>query len=301
MATQEKLNMNYTLGIPIALLVLSSCLKKDSTEQQKITVAFEKNREAFFNNLRSPTELADQLKASAVEYHAGLIHDPKGVASYTVNEVKAAANLGIYLADLNYSVVFNQPSSTQELFSAAHSLSKIIGLEQDVLAFLLKRYEANLEQNDSVKVIMNELFEKATAGLRGTDREKLVGITMAAYEIENLHLLLGTLSAFPKDMNAPDNYIQAVMPLFRMVLQQQETIEITYQFLQSIGDPMNPKKNPNFAYYSSAYLNLIDIYKRLPLEEQITNNQGMDFMNNAVVLELQDGVEVIRSKIISTE
>jgi len=43
----------------------------------------------------------------------------------------------------------------------------------------MKRFDENSPQNDSVKAEVDELFNKSTAGLQGTDREKLVGIAIA--------------------------------------------------------------------------------------------------------------------------
>ncbi len=278
-----------------------SCQKKERTEELRIAVAFNKKRDAFFNNLKSPTETAAQLQAAAAVFNAGLLHDPRLVANYTTDQVKAAANLGIYLADLNYCIAYGKSALTRELFTAAHDLSKVIGLEQPMLAYLLDRYSVNLNENDSAKDIIDELFEQSTSRLRGTDREKLVGIAMAAYQVENLHLALGTLASFPKDILPEDALVQMLIPIVQVVLNQQKNMETTYGFLRAVADPMNPNKNPNYAYYSSAYQNLIGIYKRLNADELIASNQGTRLMNDAVVLELQDGVEIIRAKIISID
>ncbi len=278
-----------------------SCQKKERTEELRIAVAFNQKRDAFFNNLKSATETAAQLQAAAAVFDSGLLHDPKWVASYTADQVKAAANLGIYLADLNYCVAYGKSSLTRELFTAAHDLSVVIGLEQQMLGFLLDRYSVNLNQNDSAKAVINDLFEKSTSGLQGTDREKLVGIAMAAYQIENLHLALGILDGYPKNLLSDDQNLKEIMPVIRVVLGQQENIEITYRFLQAIADPLNPNKNPNYAYYSSAFMNLIGICKRLNADAGSSGNGGRKILNEAVIHELQDGVETIRNKIISTE
>jgi hypothetical protein len=289
----------------LCLVLLStlalSCQKNKSAEEAQVSSTFEAEREAFFANIATPGEAAAGLQATAAEFNPSLLNDPKAASSYTTNEIKAAANLGIYLSDLNYSIAYQQTANTKELFTAAHDLSKYIGLEQSFLDFLMKRYTENITQHDSAKAVINDLFEKSTAGFKGTEREKLVGIAMAAYQIENLHLALGIIQSYPKDMLPDDARIQILIPVFRLVLEQQKNIETIYAFLKSIGDPLNPEKNPNYAYYSTAFEELIALYKRLDVSEKIANNKGIELMNDAVVQELSAKVDAIRSKVVSAE
>jgi len=283
----------------LALVAIASCQKSKPAEEAQITPAFETERANFFANLQAPAELASQLQATAAEFNPALLSDPKSFGSYANDPVKAAANLGVYLSDLNYCVAYKQTAYTQELFDAAHELSKAIGLEQGFLEFLSTRFHENIAQNDSVKAVVIELFEKATNSLQGTDREKLVGITMAGYQIENLHLTLGILQSYPKDMLPDDARTVILVPLFQSVLSQKSTIETNYAFLKAITDPTNPDKNPNYAYYATAFEELIGLYGKLKVDEKIANNQGLELMKDEVVVELSQKVDAIRSKVVS--
>ncbi|MFZ2905613.1 MAG: hypothetical protein WAZ98_05370 [Cyclobacteriaceae bacterium] len=294
--------MKKLLSILFLTVLMLSCQKnKENTEETQVTESFDQQRDAFFANLMTPGNLAAGLQATAAEFNANLMNDPKSSAGYATSDVKAASNLGVYLADLNYSIAYKQSANTKELFTAAQELSKAIGIEQTVLGFLSKRYSDNLAQNDSAKVVVDELFKKSTADLKGTDREKLVGVAMAAYLIENLHLAVGILESYPKDMLPEDARMQILIPVFRIVLEQQQNIETTYGFLQSISDPTNPEKNPNYAYYATAFNELIDVYKKLDVDEKIANNQGLDLMKDSVVTELSAKINAIRNKIVSPE
>jgi hypothetical protein len=284
--------------ILISTLVLS-CQTNKSSEAVQVSTSYEAERDAFFANMVSPGEASAALQATAAEFNASLMNDPKGSSSYATNDIKAAANLGVYLSDLNYSIAYKQTANTKELFSAAHDLGKYIGLEQSLLDFLKKRYHENIEQHDSAKAVIDDLFEKSTVGFKGTEREKLVGIAMAAYQIENLHIALGIIQSYPKDMLPEDARTQILIPVFRLVLEQQKNIETIYAFLKAIGDPLDPEKNPNHAYYSTAFEELIAVYKKLDVNDKIANNQGLELMNDAVVQELSEKVNAIRNKIVS--
>ena len=261
--------------------------------------AFTEQRKLFFNNLMEPAEVAAQLQFTAAEFNPALMSDPKTYVQYTGNEVKAAANLGIYLSDLNYSIAYKQAKTTKTYFTAAHELSKAIGGEKGVMEFLMKRYNDNLSKNDSVKSVVTDLLKNSTSKLQGTEKEKLAGIAMAAYQIENLHLVLGTLESYPKDMLPGDARTVILVPLFKVALNQRGNVQNIYNFLKSYSDPSDPDKNPNYPYYANAFEELIAVYQKLNVEEKIATNKGLEIMNDAVVKELSEKVNAIRNKIVS--
>ena len=83
------------------------------------------------------------------------------------------------------------------------------------------------------------------------------------------------------------------------MLEQQKNVENIYAFLKAITDPLDPEQNPNYAYYATAFEELINVYKRLDVSEKIANNQGLELTKDAVVQELSSNVNAIRNKIVS--
>lgn len=292
--------MKKLLGILFLTMLVLSCQKnQENKEEEQVSETFDQQRDAFFENMLAPGEAAARLQATAAEFNASLMNDPMHAAHYTATKVKAASNLGIYLADLNYSVAYKQSGNTKELFKAALELSKTVGIEQTMLTFLSERYNKNISENDSVKAVINELFKKSTTDLKGTDRESLVGIAMAAYQIENLHLALGIIETYPKDMLPSDARTQILIPVYRMVLEQQQNIENIYSFLKAIAGQMNMEENPNYAYYTTALEELIAVYQKLDVGDKIAANQGLELMKDSVVQELGSKINAIRNKIVT--
>lgn len=272
------------------LLVLIACEKRQAKEDEMISTTFEAERQLFFDQMLDPTVTATLIQGTQAVFNPSLINNPTYFSSYTNQEVKAAANLGVYLADLNYSLAFQQKETSQTLFQAAHELSKVVGIEQRILGFLMMRYHQNLEQNDSAKAIVYELFANATTGLRGTEREKFVGLVIAGYQIENLHLALGTIQA---NASLPEAQLEKLTQIRQLILDQQQSLTTTFQFLMTIADPTNPEKNPNLAYYSTAVRELLDVYgKMTPLPA------GSSAIDQATLNELTEKVSTIRTKII---
>ena len=286
--------------IALTILVLSSFSCQPAKEKEgelAESQSFEAERNAFHNYLEAPKEVAAQLQATAADFNPGLINS-NAFSNYVTDDGKAASNLGIYLADLNYCIAFGAPDHVSTLFTASKELGATIGIERDVLDFLMKRFEANINQNDSVKAVVNDLFESSTSDLQGPERERLVGIAMSAYQIENLHLLLGTIKTYPRDILPDDARTAILIPLFRMVLEQKSNVETIYNFLKTIS---NPDENQNYIYYANAFEELIAVYQRLNVDEKIANNQGAEVLTDEVVMELSAKVDAIRSKAVSVE
>jgi len=283
----------------IGSLTISCQKTKESTASEK--QAFSAERNTFFSNLMDPAEVAVQIQSTAAKFNPGVLNDPKNYSIYYSNEVKEAANMGIYLSDLNYCIAYSKSDFSKEYFTAAYELSRAMGVEKTVLEFLMQRYNTNLAQNDSVKNVVTDLLLKSTRGLQGTELEKLAGVAMSAYQIENLHIALGIIESYPKDMLPDDVRMIVLIPLYKVVLKQRNNIATIQNFLKTFSDPLDPNKNPNFPYYSNALSELIGVYDRLKVDEKIANNQGVELLNDVVMKELSEKVNAIRDKIVSVE
>ena len=95
-----------------------------------------------------------------------------------------------------------------------------------------------------------------------------------------------------------DARTQILIPVFRAVLTQQKNVETIYGFLKAISDPMNPEQNPNHAYYSTAFEELIALYKKLNVNQMIADNKGLELMNDSVVQELSAKVNAITTSVL---
>jgi len=263
-------------------MLIISCSKNQEKVSESESRAFALERENFFTSLKNPSEVATKVIPGLMGFDSTMLNDPAHFYQYAVNDVKAAANLGIYISDLNYCVMFAQSASTKKYFEAVHELSKVIRIEKGILEFLMNRYRTNIDQNDSVKSIVNQLFDQSTLGLQGTDRERLAGIAMAGFQIENLHLVLTTLQSFPETLT--DEQSQTQKELHQYILDQRGKFEVVYNFVRDNSDPLDPDRNPDYPFFDNALRELIDVYQNVTEE-------------NPQINELKVKVDAIRTKI----
>lgn len=285
--------------LPLILLALVACQPKNKNAASPQEEAFIAERNAFFSSLKKPEDARLRLKPALAFFDSSLLHDPGLVYQYAGSDVKTAANLGIYLADLNYCILFEKGHFTQQYFSAAIELSKVIGLEKTTVEFLEKRYAENINRSDSVQAIVDSLFARTIRDRQGTQREKLAGIAMATYQIENLHLALSTLASFPA--SPTQDQLGTAAQLLDLVLQQHSNVLIIYNFIKTFSDPQDPDKNPNYPFFENSLRELIGIYQRIDYVAPVDNNEALNILSEAATKELHERVMMIRSKIVSLE
>ena len=247
------------------------------------TSAFENARAAFFSSLNNPTEIASDLQAASIKFDAALLNDVQNLSAYANDPTRAAINLGVYLADLNYCLGFGKSAQTKTLFEAARELSQAIGVEQKILDFLMTRYQDHLQQNDSVKQVLLELYTQSTIKLEGTERERHAAYIMAGYQIETLHLLLSILesaSLNPSNTKLYEKY-------FQTVVNSRAGVSIMYAYLRNMADPLDPERNPNYLHYTNAFEELLATYERV--------QPGSD------LAPLKEKVEVIRTRMVAVK
>lgn len=281
-------------------LVAFSCLsKKDKVSETIEKQIFVKKRNNFLSQMKSNRyAAAEKMMTTGVDFNESLLSDPSIYAQHVNDTLKSAAILGIYLSDLDYCVMYGRSDPGGNLFTSAMELGKVLGVDKNVLAFLMTRYYENISQSDSLMNVINDLFDESTTALKEPETERLLGVTIAAYQVESLHLILSVLKNYPKDILPRDMRIQILSPLFDLVLQQQKSLEITHAFLRTLRDPSDPNRTPNFSYYDQAFYELIQAYERIHEQDRIANNRSFELLHGDIVEELSEKVSAIRNEIV---
>jgi len=281
------------------LAVMFSCQSgKDKVTQVAMSESFKHERNNFFNHMESAPNAAALLQATTADFNGSLLSNPAIFEQYRIDTFKCAANLGVYLSDLNYCIAYKQSDYASKSFIAAIELSNVIGVNKNIVEFLMDRYDENISESDSLMSIFNELYEKSTSGLRSASKEQLLGVTMAAYQIETLYLALAVIKAYPEDVLSEENRIQIMVPLFKMVMDQQQSIETIILFLQTLGENSDLGKSPTLLYYNEALEDLLSVYERLNTIDTTANARSSYLLNNRDINELSDLVSAIRNKIV---
>ena len=156
--------MKYFRSALIAVLTLfliSSCGNKKQEPKSDETFdlqSYIKAAEAVDPNLNKVDQVFTILDMVRAEYYDVLTNDPYSAHSYKSSYPIAAANLGIYMADIIYHYYGEADETMFLTFSAAQELAKFLGLESDFAAWTIERLEGSTVNRDTITQMFNKLL-----------------------------------------------------------------------------------------------------------------------------------------------
>jgi hypothetical protein len=175
-------------------MLLASCgneTTKDDSETVIDTVATETETvdvEDVSYSLPSPLQIASIFKKSGLKYKAGITSSLKDPSKYTTNLSKAV-NLGVYSADLSYTVLNKQNQEAMNYMKLCRQMADNLGMgsvfEQGNLS---KRFEKNIGNEDSLAYIIAELQMVTDMYLDENDQQQVTSIVFAGAWIESMYV-----------------------------------------------------------------------------------------------------------------
>lgn len=139
-------------------------------------------------HLPSPLQVASIFKKSGLEYNSGVTNDPDNAATYT-GELKKMLNFGVYSADMAYCVLNEQSNEGRIYLGAITDLAGEIGMEavfenKD----LMDRFDANIEDKDSIEILMIDIHERTEEYMEENDMQHHSAIHFAGAWTEGMYL-----------------------------------------------------------------------------------------------------------------
>lgn len=182
--------LNSTLLVAAGMLITAcgSAPKEEEVSAVDTTqTEMEQTLEASYL-LPSPLQIANIFKKSGLKYKDGVTSNLKDPAKYTTNLSKAI-NLGVYSADLSYCVLNKQNQEAMNYMKLCRTMADNLGMgsvfEQ---GNLMKRFEKNLGNEDSLTSIIGELQMVTDEYLDGNQQQHITSIVFAGAWIESMYV-----------------------------------------------------------------------------------------------------------------
>jgi len=138
--------------------------------------------------LPSPLQIAHIFKKSGLKYMAGITNPQSNETKYTSN-FNQTLNLGVYSADMAYNVLNKQKQGAISYMKLTKSLADEIGMSSVFSdENLMKRFEANIEREDSIMRILAELKGKTDDYISNNERQTTSTLIFSAAWIESMYL-----------------------------------------------------------------------------------------------------------------
>ena len=137
--------------------------------------------------LPTPTQVPTVLRMSEVSFDPSLLDHLSIDQGYAEAE-QGARLLGIYLADLGYAALFDEADQSLMVLDKIQALSSELGLANSFDGPMIKRFEANRSNPDSLSYLILEGYEQAHHYFQENDRERLGMLIISGCLVEGLHL-----------------------------------------------------------------------------------------------------------------
>ncbi len=139
-------------------------------------------------HLPSPLQVASIFKKSGLEYNSDAPSDVALASTYT-EELRQMLNFGVYSADMAYCVLNEQANEGRKFLTAITDLAGEIGMEavfenED----LMMRFDANLENKDSIEILMIDIHERTEEYMDENDMRHTSAIHFAGAWCEGMYL-----------------------------------------------------------------------------------------------------------------
>jgi hypothetical protein len=169
--------LSFTLALSFVSVLFTSC-GTDVTKNQAVVLDDEDAENANSEDevtyiLPSPLQIASIFKRSGMSYVSGIASNPDDINKYTGAFNKALA-MGVYSADLAYTVVNKQNQESLTYLKTIRELADGIGLSSVFDSEnLLSRFEKNVGNEDSLAYIISDLQIDMDAYLEENEKEHL--------------------------------------------------------------------------------------------------------------------------------
>jgi hypothetical protein len=288
----------YLVLSAFLLVGLSACgssnsdKEKDSDEFKDAEKSLENQIKDVVYNIPSPTEIPYLLQATGADYNPGLVNPRTKVDQYTTHTDKAALNLGVYSSDIGYLTSYEKAQEAIDYLNACKTLADGLGVIGTFDIEILKRFEANISNKDSLSYLLDETIKQTDKFLKDESRNKLAALVVTGSFVEGLYISTGLIKSYPKDLLPEDARNTVLGPLMRVVLQQRESVSDLLKML-SVVEQTGP-----VAGIISDLNDLEKAYTSLNIEENLKNNRADLVLNDKALGEVTVIVERLRKSLV---
>lgn len=280
-----------------SVLILQSCgsssgdQSKNSDEFKEAEESLKEQIEEVVYNIPSPSEIPYLLQATGAEFNPSLVNARTKADTYANRTDRAALNLGVYAADIGYLSSYDKSQEAIDYLNSCKVLADNLGVIGSFDMEVLKRFEANISNKDSLAILLNETINKTESFLKDDSRNKLAALVLTGSFIESLYISTGIVKSYPKNMLPTDQRNLVLTPVMRVILQQKKSVSEVLKMLGTVeqSDPI--------AGLIEDLKSLEANYNALNIEDQIKNNRADLVLTDKNLEQITATVDKIRTDI----
>ena len=181
------------------------------------------NNERVFFLIPAPGEILERFHNSDVQYNPGILNSPDNKDKYLGSKAQSL-NLGVYIADMAYSALFERSTETVDYLEAIQSLGNEAGISSSIYESLPLRSKVNAGKMDSLLSISNEAFNNMKEFLENGGKESMIArISTGAY-IESMFIGLQSMNKFDLNSHIPELITDMKYPMDNLLAMARNVI-----------------------------------------------------------------------------
>lgn len=142
----------------------------------------------LINNLVISDEMIGLLARSEKNlFDCSLLNSTENVQYYNTSKSKAV-NMGVYGAELNYLIHFEQTGYSMKYMAASKQLADQIGVAMAFDQRLVEEYQNNVENKDSLINIIFVVYDNARRMLKNEEQFMLSSLVIVGSWVENMYI-----------------------------------------------------------------------------------------------------------------
>lgn len=284
----------FSLSVLIAI-VLASCGTPSKNEKESPEASqddgLQKQLEGLIDGMPTPSEIPYLLQGTGAEFNESLINPREKADQYASITNKAALNLGVYAADIGYLVSYEKTQDAIDYLNSAKSLADGLGIIGSFDLELLKQFEDNISNKDSVTRLLDRTVKESEQYLRDDNRNKLSAMVVAGSFIEGLSISTGVVKTYPKDLLPTDAKNLILTPIIQLVLKQKGSVSQLLKMLNVV------EQDDNIKAIVTDLKALEAEYAAINIDEQIKSNKANLALSDKNLVEITNIVERLRKSI----
>lgn len=266
--------------------------QKEQTEKAEGTSILKVGDKLF--NLPSPLETAMLLEEVGGHFNESVLNPTVDASLYNTKEAQAM-NLGVYGADLGYFLIYQQSQKAFKLLANCKKLGTELGISPALYSDLMKRFEGNMENRDSLLIFVSELNRLSDQYLKENENEDISAMILYGGWVESLYFVSQLTQSLenPSLRTRVGEQKNTLQNLIGLVDQE----NANGQFDDILADLADLEKSFNKVGTSYTW-----VEPETKPDQQVTvvKSQGSVTMDDALLNEIIDKVTALREKIITS-
>ena len=262
-------------------LCCTSCKSTDKKEEE--STGFQTESEQSVDSLKersvyyrfpSAKEMLSYIKTEDLSYRTGLVNQVEHLERYHSTREKAL-NLGVYLADLSYMILFEKTQEIKEYFNAIFNLSAELRINVPHEERLLENISDNVHNPDSLIQIADQYHTDIIDYLLKTGKEKTLAVISTGTYVEGLYIASHLISDYSRRESA-----------VKKIVEQKHAFKNLTNFAKDFSTDLNTR-------YSLDYLERINNYfEKFPVIKEETDVKRKN--DSTLIFEGGDSIKITK-------